>query len=129
QSSERQMYLDDVEPVLRAGMDFLRDEGLSIGCFANRYMTGLDGDGQPTQKTYGMSWWKSLAALERWAESHPTHVRIFGAAMKYLTSLGPAAKLRLYHEVTVARADEAFFEYFDCHPQTGMLNAVAMADA
>jgi aldoxime dehydratase len=37
--------------------------------------------------------------------------------------------LRLYHEVTVARADEAFFEYSGCHPQTGMLNAVAMADA
>ncbi len=48
--------------------------------------------------------------------------------MKYLSTLGPSAKLRLYHEVTVARADEAFFEYLDCHPQTGMLNAVP-ADA
>ena len=36
------MYLDDVEPVLREGMDFLRDDGRSIGCFANRYMTVLD---------------------------------------------------------------------------------------
>jgi aldoxime dehydratase len=44
--------------------------------------------------------------------------------MKYLSTLGPAAKLRLYHEVTVARADEQFFEYVDCHPRTGMLNAV-----
>ena len=33
------------------------------------------------------------------------------AHMKYLSTLGPAAKLRLYHEVTVARADEQFFEY------------------
>ena len=96
-AAERKMYLDDVEPVLREGMDFLRDDGRSIGCFANRYMTVLDGNGQPTEKSYGMSWWKSLAALERWSESHPTHVRIFGAAMKYLSSLGPAAKLRLYH--------------------------------
>ena len=54
-----------------------------------------------------MSWWKSLAALERWAESHPTHVAIFGAAMKYLSTLGPAAKLKLYHEVTVARGRRA----------------------
>ena len=76
-----------------------------------------------------MSWWKSLSALERWAESHPTHVRIFGAAMKYLSTLGPAAKLRLYHEVTVARADEQLFEYVDCHPQTGMLNAVQTVEA
>jgi aldoxime dehydratase len=123
-SAERKMYLEDVEPVLREGMDFLRDQGLAIGCFANRYMTVLDGDGQPTEKSYGMSWWKSLATLERWAESHPTHVRIFGAAMKYLSTLGPAAKLRLYHEVTVARAADQFFEYRDCHPGTGMLKAV-----
>ena len=125
ESSERKMYLDDVEPVLREGMEFLRDEGRSIGCFANRYMIVLDRDGKPTEKSYGMSWWKSLAALERWAESHPTHVRIFGAAMKYLSTLGPAAKLRLYHEVTVARAADQFFEYRNCHERTGMLNAVA----
>jgi aldoxime dehydratase len=129
EASERKMYLDDVEPVLREGMDFLRDDGRAIGCYANRYMSVVGPDGGTTEKSYGMSWWKSLAALERWAESHPTHVRIFGAAMKYLSTLGPAAKLRLYHEVTVARADEQFFEYRDCHPQTGMLNAVATVDA
>jgi aldoxime dehydratase len=105
-------------------MDFLRDDGRSIGCFANRYMTVLDADGRPTEKSYGMSWWKSLAALERWSESHPTHVRIFGAAMKYLSSLGPAAKLRLYHEVTVARPADQFFEYRRCHDRTGMLNTL-----
>jgi aldoxime dehydratase len=121
--AERQMYLRDVEPVLRAGMDFLRDEGAAIGCYANRYMRVLDRSGNATEKSYGQSWWHSLEALERWAESHPTHVRIFGAAMKYLSTLGPAAKLRLYHEVTVARADEQFFEYLDCHERTGLLNA------
>jgi aldoxime dehydratase len=129
EASERRMYLEDVEPVLKEGMDFLRDDGRSIGCYANRYMNVVAPGGAATEKSYGMSWWKSLAALERWAESHPTHVRIFGAAMKYLSTLGPAAKLRLYHEVTVARADETFFEYCDCHPQTGMLNAVQTVDA
>jgi aldoxime dehydratase len=124
ETSERKMYLDDVEPVLREGMDFLRDQGIAIGCYANRYMTVLSPEGTPTEKSYGQSWWQSLAALERWAESHPTHVRIFGAAMKYLSTLGPSAKLRLYHEVTVAAADEQFFEYLDCHPKTGMLAAV-----
>jgi aldoxime dehydratase len=129
ESAERRMYLDDVEPVLRAGMDFLRDDGLGIGCFANRYMTVLDRMGRPKEKTYGMSWWKSLSALERWAESHPTHVSIFGAAMKYLSTLGPAAKLRLYHEVTVAPAADQFFEYLNCHQRTGMLKAVTEPSA
>ena len=43
--------------------------------------------------------------------------------MRYLQTLGPAAKLRLYHEVTVAAADEQRFEYCNCHPRTGMLRA------
>jgi aldoxime dehydratase len=129
EASERNMYIEDVEPVLREGMDFLRDEGVAIGCYANRYMRVLGSDGQASEKSYGQSWWKSLAALERWAESHPTHVKIFGAAMKYLSTLGPNAKLRLYHEVTVAAADEQFFEYLNCHPRTGMLAAVDLAGA
>jgi aldoxime dehydratase len=125
-ADERTMYQRDVEPVLRAGMDFLRDEGRSIGCFANRYVTVQTRDGRDTEKSYGMSWWKSLAALERWAESHSTHVAIFGAAMKYLSTLGPVAKLKLYHEVTVARADEQSFEYLNCHERTGMLRAAGI---
>ena len=48
---------------------------------------------------------------------------IFGAAMKYRSTLGPAAQLKLYHEVTVARADEQFFEYLNCHDRSGMLRA------
>lgn len=129
EASERKLYLDDVEPVLREGMDFLRDDGLGTGCYANRYMQVLSADGRVSEKSYGQSWWKSLAALERWAESHPTHVKIFGAAMKYLSTLGPSAKLRLYHEVTVAAADEQFFEYLNCHPKTGMLAAVETVTA
>ncbi|HSV52614.1 MAG TPA: phenylacetaldoxime dehydratase family protein, partial [Burkholderiaceae bacterium] len=69
---ERHMYQHDVEPVLREGMDFLRDEGRAIGCFANRYMRVVDVGGAALDKSFGMSWWKSLAALERWSESHPT---------------------------------------------------------
>ena len=125
-AEERRMYIEDIEPVLRAGMNFLRDDGLHIGCFANRYMTVVDQSGAVAEKSFGMSWWESLAALERWAESHPTHVAIFGAAMKYLRTVGPAAKLKLYHEVTVAGLDEQYFEYFNCHPRTGMLRAAEL---
>lgn len=121
---ERGMYLGDVEPVLRAGMEFLRDDGLAIGCYANRYVRVTDETGADTDKSYGMSWWHSLADLEAWAESHPTHVAIFRAAMKYLSAMGPAARLRLYHEVTVTDADEQEFRYLGCHDRTGLLRAV-----
>lgn len=121
EGDERRMYLEEVEPVLRAGMNFLRDEGRAIGCYANRYMRVADEHGDPVDKSFGMSWWRSLADLDRWAKDHPTHKAIFGQAMRYLAALGPAAQLRLYHEVTVAAADEQDFEYLNCHPDTGML--------
>ncbi len=118
------MYLDDVEPVLRAGMDFLRDEGRTVGCYANRYLRVIDDSGDPLDKSFGMSWWRSLADLDRWAKDHPTHKAIFGQAMKYLSTMGPAARLRLYHEVTVAAADDQHFEYLGCHPGTGLLRVL-----
>jgi aldoxime dehydratase len=121
---ERRMYLDEVEPVLRAGMDFLRDEGRTVGCYANRYMRVIDDRGDPLDKSFGMSWWRSLADLDRWAKDHPTHKAIFGQAMKYLSTMGPAARLRLYHEVTVAAADDQHFEYLGCHPGTGLLRVL-----
>ncbi|MEV4596963.1 phenylacetaldoxime dehydratase family protein [Amycolatopsis sp. NPDC049253] len=124
EGDERGMYLGDVEPVLRAGMEFLRDDGLGIGCYANRYVRVTDETGAETDKSYGMSWWHSLADLEAWAESHPTHVAIFRAAMKYLSTHAPAARLRLYHEVTVTDAGEQEFRYLGCHDRTGLLRAV-----
>ena len=120
---ERAMYLDDVEPVLRAGMDFLRDDGLQVGCYANRYMQVTDEAGDLVEKSFGMSWWRSLEELETWSESHPTHVAIFRAALKYLSTMGPAARLRLYHEVTVVQAGQQAFAYLGCHDRTGLLRA------
>src|SRR5690348_7065422 len=65
---ERATYLERVEPNLRRGMEFLRDHGGEVGCFANRYLTLVDEAGRPTEKTYGLGWWRSLAELERWSE-------------------------------------------------------------
>jgi aldoxime dehydratase len=122
---ERRLYLSEVEPTLRAGMEFLRDEGRSVGCFVNRYMRVLDPQGRETDKSFGMSWWRSLADLETWSASHSTHKAIFGAAMRYLSTMGPSARLRLYHEITVATGDQLEFEYLGCHERTGMLRAEA----
>ena len=118
---ERATYLDRVEPNLRRGMDFLRDQGDDVGCFANRYLTLLDDAGHPTEKTYGLGWWRTLADLERWSESHPTHLAIFGAFMKMATR-GAPTKLRLYHEVAVAEPAEHWFEYDGCRERTGLLD-------
>jgi aldoxime dehydratase len=122
---ERRLYLEEMEPVLREGMDFLRDQGLAIGCYSNRYMHHLDASGAPLEKSFGLSWWRSLADMERWAESHPTHVAIFGSFMRYVQALNFQLKLRVYHEVSVLKADEQSYEYIHCHPRTGLMHGLA----
>lgn len=127
EGKERELYLQDMEPVLREGMHFLRDQGTTIGCYSNRYMTHLDGTGKPTEKTFGLSLWRSLGDLERWSESHATHLAIFGTFMRIVQELQFQLKLRVYHEVSVLKPDEQEYEYINCHPKTGLLNAVVPA--
>lgn len=126
---ERRLYLEDMEPVLREGMDFLRDQGLPIGCYSNRYMSHLDARGAPRQKSFGLSYWRSLADMERWAESHPTHVAIFGSFMRYVQALNFQLQLRVYHEVSVLKADEQSYEYVNCHAGSGLMNGLEPATA
>ena len=123
QDKERRLYLEEMEPVLRAGMDYLRDHGLDIGCYFNRYMQHVDGGGKAEEKSFGYSVWHSLADMERWSESHPTHLAIFGTFMRIVQELQFKLDLRLYHEVAVLLPEEQDYEYVNCHPKTGMLAA------
>ncbi|GLZ45605.1 phenylacetaldoxime dehydratase [Actinomycetospora sp. NBRC 106375] len=115
---ERELYLHDVEPELREAMDFLRDRGERVGCYSNRYVRNIDLDGHPLDQTYAISHWRSLDRLERWAESHPTHLSLFVAYVRRARRL---PLLRLYHEVSVVEAADQSYEYVGCHPATGML--------
>ncbi len=119
---ERELYLSDIQPVLRAGMDFLRDEGRSIGCCSCRLMQVLDAtSGAPLEKSFGLAHFEDLARLETWARSHPTHLAIFGRFTRYTQALDFQIALRLYHEVAVIPANAQWFEYINCHGQTGLL--------
>ena len=120
---ERAIYLRDIEPALREGMAYLRDAGLEIGCYDCRYVDVLEADGVSAERTFGLAYFREIADMERWAESHPTHLKIFGNFMTAVQRLEFKLALRLYHEVTVAAPHEQFFEYINCHPATGMLRA------
>jgi aldoxime dehydratase len=117
------MYLERIAPILRSGMEFLERDGTSIGCIFNRFMSEVADDGHPLDKTYSLSAWCSLASLEKWAKAKE-HLAIFGAGTNHYNVLGDDAKLRLYHEMSVVRARDQAFEYFNCHTQTGMLNSL-----
>ncbi|OZF01316.1 aliphatic aldoxime dehydratase [Rhodococcoides fascians] len=116
--AERTLYEDEIQPTLHAGMDFLRDHGREVGCYSNRLVRNIELDGTPLDETYNIGHWHSLERLERWAESHPTHLRIFTTFFKVVAELD---KLRLYHEVSVSDQPNQLFEYINCHPATGMM--------
>lgn len=120
----RERWDRDIRPVLREGMDFLSTEGRTIGCYTNRLMQLTDGDAL-IEKTYGHSWWHSLAELEKWSRSHKTHLRIFGVFGQFVKHFRSAAGLRLHHEVSVLDAEQMRFEYLRCHDRTGLLAACA----
>ncbi|WP_100637595.1 phenylacetaldoxime dehydratase family protein [Marinomonas sp. ef1] len=120
---ERAMYTQDMQPVLIKGMDFLRDYGIEAGCISCRFMTVLDPiTGQKIEKTFGLAHFDALSSLESWAKTHPTHVAIFGSFMKYAQALEFNMAIRLYHEVAVIPASAQFFEYINCHSNTGLLS-------
>lgn len=121
EGEERELYLNEMEPVLRAGMNFLRDEGLQVGCYSNRYMRHIDASGQPMEKSFSVSHWRSLAHLERWSESHPTHIEIFGTFMRMVETLQAELKWKGYHEVSVLRPEDQRYEYINCHTDTGLM--------
>ncbi len=129
---ERGLYLEKMEPVFRDGMDFLTASGREIGCYSNRYVTLIKDDGTPLEQSFGLSHWRSLSDMERWSEIHPTHLRIFATFMDIVQELRGSVLLKLYHEVSVFTADQQFYEYINCHDQTGVLGAameVADTDA
>ncbi|MEJ2870496.1 phenylacetaldoxime dehydratase family protein [Actinomycetospora sp. OC33-EN08] len=124
-AEERELYLAAIEPTLSEAMDFLRDRGQRLGCYSNRYVRNVDADGTPLDTTSAISYWRSLDLLERWAESHPSHLNVFVAL---LSRADQVPSLRLYHEVAVMDADSQYYEYVNCHPATGLLrDAVAPA--
>jgi aldoxime dehydratase len=122
EGTERAFYLEKVEPTLRKGMMEIRNEGLSKGCYYNRYMTVTTEDGEPIEKTYSVSGWHSISEIEQWVQK-ATHLAIYNVGVKHYQRMDGKAKLRLYHEMFVIRAADQHYEYVNCHAQTGMLKA------
>jgi aldoxime dehydratase len=126
---ERDLYTKHIEPVLRAGMNFLETQGSAVGCYSNRFVQDLPEGLAQGNKTYGMSLWRSLGHLEEWSSRHKTHLAIFAAGMKHMKAYGADAGLRTYHEISVLEEHEQFYEYVSCHPQTSLLNALSAQPA
>ncbi|PLB48727.1 phenylacetaldoxime dehydratase [Aspergillus steynii IBT 23096] len=124
-AKERALYLNQLQPALTDGMNFLRDHGAETGCYSNRFMQVTDTAGNGVDRTFGLGYFDELASLEAWSKSHPTHLRIFGGFMKYAKEMGEEMAVRFYHEVLVLTPEQQFFEYVSCWPGTGMLTSLS----
>lgn len=120
-SEESELYFRAVHPTLIAGMNFLRDNPWETGCLSCRFMDQVSPDGQAEKKTFATACFLSLAHLEAWARSHPTHLAIFGAFHRLVKQRNFQLDLKLWHEVSVMPADAARCEYINCRPKTGLL--------
>lgn len=116
-------YTDLIEPTLRAGMKFLRDEGDEVNCYACRYMKDISLDGSNPKRSCGLAYFRTMKDLEDWAEFHPTHLAIFNTFLSIAPKHGPDLQLRLWHEVSVLPGEGCRAEYINCRPGTGWSTA------
>ncbi|ASJ71139.1 phenylacetaldoxime dehydratase family protein [Granulosicoccus antarcticus] len=117
-------YRDTIEPILKAGMSFLRDHGEQVNCYSCRYMRDLNSDGTDVPRSFGLACFRTMKDLEDWAEHHPTHLAIFNTFLGIAQQHGPDLQLRLWHEVSVLPADGQWAEYVNCRPGTGWLGGI-----
>jgi hypothetical protein len=124
--AECKLYLETMHPVLVKGMNFLRDDGRDIGCYAMNLWDVVDTKGEANQeRTIGLGYFDDLASPEYWSNSHQTHINIFSGFLMYAKKLNNVLSLRVFHEICVAKEDQQFFEYVGCHEETGMLGALS----
>lgn len=101
-------------------MNYLRDDGIEVGCYCNRYCYHADEKGNLEDRGFGVGVWRSMRHLEKWAESHSSHLQIF---VTYLRLAKKFSNLTLYHEVSVFDSAAQYFEYINCHSKTGLMRA------
>jgi hypothetical protein len=114
-------FADIVQPNLRAGMDFLRDNPLETGCLSCRFMDETDVSGRTISKSFAAALFLTMKHLEDWTWSHSTHRAIFQSFHELVKARDFKLDLKLWHEVFVLRAAASRFEYLNCHPGTGLL--------
>lgn len=113
-------YQENVRPRLDAGMEFLQANPVETGCWSLRRVDVIGQDGSAKKETYCAGHFLSLADLEVWAHTHPTHLAIYGQAQKERTKYRDDLELRTYHEVYVVEEPDPF-HYLNCHDRTGAL--------
>lgn len=118
---ERNTYLELVEPVLKDGESYIRNNPTDTGCLSSKFVYETTIDGEILDKSCTIAYFLSLSDLEEWAKTHPSHLSIYRTFHKMLKKHHNKTELVLWHEVSILKDDQAIFEYINCHSKTGLL--------
>ena len=118
---ERELYLNDVQPNLIKGSEFLDANPVETACFGSLYVEELELDGTSKEKTCVLAFFRSLADLEEWTHNHPSHHAIFDSALQMMEKLKGSIDLDLWHEVTVFPEGKLQARYANCTPDMRFL--------
>ncbi|RNB92009.1 phenylacetaldoxime dehydratase family protein [Brevibacillus fluminis] len=118
---ERKTYVDLVEPTLKEGSEYIRQNPSETGCLSSKFVYEIALTGDSLDKSCTIAYFLSLAHLEEWAKSHPSHLKIYKTFFEMLKKHNYATELALWHEVSVLKSDQVIFEYMNCHSSTGLL--------
>ncbi|BEJ17159.1 hypothetical protein CspHIS471_0605600 [Cutaneotrichosporon sp. HIS471] len=117
---ERASY-PSIQHSLIHAMDDLREHARELGCHGIRFMTVLDNDVEPTDRTFGLAYFASMTQLEDWAATRPAHLDVVHRFVKYATERRGNISVRLWHEIFVLEPSMQEFEYINCAPGGGVL--------
>jgi phenylacetaldoxime dehydratase/aldoxime dehydratase len=121
----RTSFLEDVQPVKSAGMDYLNATPES-GCIVAREINECDRAGSPLDRASTIAWFASLDHLSAWAKSHKTHLKIYASFFQMVAARpDDLLDVAFWHEVSVPGHVHA--EYINCHPATGFLRVAESA--
>lgn len=112
--AERKIYVEVMEPVLDEGIMFLSDELET--CLDIKKVTEIDANADDLQITSVLAYFESLAALEKWASSHPAHLSIFNTYFDILKMQDGKSDVNLWHEVSVLKSEDVETFYCYCQP-------------
>ena len=114
-------WRERIKPKLDAGMTYLRENPAATGCFSLRQVESISADGQKLAEAYSLGAFASMQHLESWSKDHPSHLAIYTSALAARKKFQEKLQLHTYNEIFILEADNPPFEYFNCHPQTGLL--------
>ncbi|KAJ6256358.1 phenylacetaldoxime dehydratase family protein [Drechslerella dactyloides] len=125
EEEEREYYHSRIQPKLNIFLTPLA-EGLSAGCYFQRFLV-MNCPETNSCHTISYSLWHSQSHLEAYVLKKPHRELMSVAIVDYLKrQKSGGAKLELYHEAMVLEEKNQAFEYFNCHPRTGMLRAIML---